>query len=90
MTRKDIEDDAQKKCLEHWTKKEKDIFCGGFWMGAHFVLKQGYDVQRVKEQSLVHDIPYGNRKENYIQRDGFEEGALWMAVRVKEGDELLD
>ncbi|MBP5455598.1 MAG: hypothetical protein J6Y37_03800 [Paludibacteraceae bacterium] len=53
-----------------------------------YVSKHGYEAS--KNKSITCDIPSDTKEGNYLRRNGFEVGALWMADRVQKGDKLLD
>ena len=79
MLKEDIENAAKVRFSEYYSQKENNIFANGFYFGAMYVSK-----------SITYDIPSCTKEENYLRRNGFEVGALWMADRVKKGDKLLD
>jgi hypothetical protein len=88
MLKEDIENAAKVRFSEYWSSKENNIFANGFYLGAMYVSEHGYKAS--KNKSIIYDIPSDTEDNNYLRRNGFEVGALWMADRVKKGDKLLD
>lgn len=88
MLKEDIINAAKARFSEYYSQKEKYIFANGFYFGAMYVSKHGYEAS--KNKSITYDIPSSTKEENYLRRNGFEVGALWMADRVQKGDKLLD
>lgn len=88
MLKEDIKNAAKVRFSKYHSQTENNIFANGFYFGAMYVSEHGYEAS--KNKSITYDIPSDTKENNYLRRNGFEVGALWMADRVKKGDKLLD